>query len=245
MKRNFKLIISYDGTRFSGWERKDGRDTVQGKMEDVLEKMAGEPVKLIAAGRTDAGVHAAGMCANVHIDTRMTEKEIRDYLNRYLPGSIAVTEVRECSERFHARYNAVGKTYQYTCFAGEVRPVFDRRYVTVLDFSPDVEKMRSAAQVLVGEHDFMAFCGNTHFKKSAIRNVDTIDISEEGGYIRFTLHGNGFLQNMVRIIVGTLLEVGRGKLTADDVSEILASRVRKNAGPTAPPQGLCLMSVDY
>lgn len=243
--RNFKLIICYDGTRFSGWERKEGKETVQGKLEDVLEKMLGEPTKLIAAGRTDAGVHAQGMCANFHGDTALTEKEIRNYLNRYLPGSIAVSEVRECSERFHARYNAAGKTYCYTCFAGEVRPVFDRRYVTVLDFTPDVEKMRRAAEVLVGEHDFMAFCGNSHFKKSSVRNIDKIEITGEGGYIRFTLHGNGFLQNMVRIIVGTLLEVGRGKLTEEDVSDILASRVRKNAGPTAPPQGLCLMSVDY
>ena len=245
MKRNFKLIICYDGTRFSGWERKAGRETVQGKIEDVLEKLAGEEVKVIAAGRTDAGVHAEGMCANVHLDIKESEAQLRDYLNRYLPGSIAVTEVRECSERFHARYNAIGKTYRYTCFAGEVRPVFDRKYITVLDFVPDIAKMREAAEVLIGEHDFMAFCGNSHFKKSAVRKLDKIEITQEGGYIRFTLHGNGFLQNMVRIIVGTLLEVGRGKLTAQDVSEILASRVRKNAGPTAAPEGLCLVSVDY
>lgn len=243
--RNFKLIICYDGTRFSGWERKEGRETVQGKIEDVLEKLACTPVKVIAAGRTDAGVHAEGMCANVHLEIKENETQLRDYLNRYLPGSIAVTEVRECSERFHARYNAVGKTYRYTCFAGEVRPVFDRKYVTLLDFKPDVNKMRRAAEVLMGEHDFMAFCGNSHFKKSAVRNVDTIDITEDNGYIYFTLHGNGFLQNMVRIIVGTLLEVGRDKLTAEDVEKILDSRIRKNAGPTAPPEGLCLMSVDY
>lgn len=245
MKRNLKLKITYDGTRYSGWEKKEGRDTIQGKIEEVLEKMVGQSVKVIAAGRTDAGVHAQGMVANVHLDTPKSEREVRDYLNKYLPSSISVLEVKEASERFHARYNAVGKTYCYTCFAGEVRPVFDRNFITVLDFTPDVAAMCEAAKYLVGEHDFMAFCGNTHFKKSAVRNVDEISIDKQGDYIRFTLHGNGFLQNMVRIIVGTLLEVGRGKLAPDDVAEILKSKVRKNAGPTAPAQGLCLMSVDY
>lgn len=245
MEKNYKLTIAYDGTRFFGWERQPGRDTVQGKLEAVLERLQGRPVNLIGAGRTDAGVHARAMVASVRLDVKETPEEIRDYMNRYLPDAIAVREVKEAGERFHARYNALGKTYRYTCFDGPVKPVFDRKYVTMLEFSPDVDKMRQAASYLVGEHDFASFCGNPRMKKSTVRLVDAILIERRKDRVIFTFHGTGFLQNMVRILVGTLLEVGRGRWQPQQVQSILEARDRAQAGPTAPPEGLCLMKVDY
>ena len=245
MQQNYRLTIAYDGTRFFGWERQPGKDTIQGKLEAVLGELQGAPVNVIGAGRTDAGVHARAMTANVVLDTALTPEEIRDYMNRYLPDASAVREVKEAAPRFHARYNALGKTYRYTCFDGAVKPVFDRKYVTLLDFSPDVEKMRRAAEILQGEHDFRSFCGNPRMKKSTVRLVDTIQIERRKDRILFTFHGTGFLQNMVRILVGTLLEVGRGRWEPAYVQEILDAKDRKLAGPTAPPEGLCLMKVDY
>ncbi len=245
MEKNYKLTIAYDGTRFFGWERQPGRDTVQGKLEAVLERLQGRPANLIGAGRTDAGVHARAMVASVRLDVKETPEEIRDYMNRYLPDAIAVREVKEAGERFHARYNALGKTYRYTCFDGPVKPVFDRKYVTMLEFSPDVDKMRQAASYLVGEHDFASFCGNPRMKKSTVRLVDTILIERRKDRVIFTFHGTGFLQNMVRILVGTLLEVGRGRWQPQQVQSILETKDRAQAGPTAPPEGLCLMKVDY
>ena len=245
MEKNYRLIIAYDGTRFFGWERQPGRDTVQGTLEAVLERLQGRPVNLIGAGRTDAGVHARAMVASVRLDVKETPEEIRDYMNRYLPDAIAVREVKEAGERFHARYNALGKTYRYTCFDGPVKPVFDRKYVTMLEFSPDVDKMRQAASYLVGEHDFASFCGNPRMKKSTVRLVDTILIERRKDRVIFTFHGTGFLQNMVRILVGTLLEVGRGRWQPQQVQSILEASDRAQAGPTAPPEGLCLMKVDY
>ena len=245
MKQNYKLTVAYDGTRFFGWERQPDVDTIQGKLESVLTELTGEAVEVTGAGRTDAGVHARAMTANAVLDTDKSPEEIRDYMNRYLPDAIAVREVKPCSERFHARYNALGKTYRYTCFDGPVKPVFDRRYVTVLDYVPDVERMRRAAELLQGEHDFASFCGNPRMKKSTVRTVDTILIEERRDRVIFTFHGNGFLQNMVRILVGTLLEVGRGYWEPEYVQTILEAKDRRLAGPTAPPEGLCLMKVDY
>ena len=245
MQQNYRLTIAYDGTRFFGWERQPDKDTIQGKLEAVLGQLQGAAVNIIGAGRTDAGVHARAMTANVVLDVAQTPDEIRDYLNRYLPDAIAVREVKEAAPRFHARYNALGKTYRYICHTGAVKPVFDRRYVTLLDYDPDVEKMRLAAAYLLGENDFASFCGNPRMKKSTVRLVDHISIERRKDRVVFTFHGTGFLQNMVRIMVGTLLEVGRGYWEPEHVQEILQARDRKQAGPTAPPEGLCLMKVDY
>jgi tRNA pseudouridine38-40 synthase len=285
MKRNFKMKIRYDGTRFQGWESQPGVEmTIEGKIENVLRRMledemgegaltsektslktlgkisgedaadnnyntalinAGMPVKVIASGRTDAGVHAIGQVANVHLDTDMTSADIQSYLNRYLPDDIAVEDLKDASERFHARYNALGKTYRYTCYYGDSKPVFDRKYVNVLDQEPDVRAMRQAAEYLIGTHDFKSFCANPRMRKSTVRCVDSIEIEKEGPYIRMYFHGNGFLQNMVRILSGTLLEVGFGRMTPERVGEVLEAKDRKLAGPTAKAQGLCLMEVDY
>jgi tRNA pseudouridine38-40 synthase len=166
-------------------------------------------------------------------------------MNRYLPDDISILEVREASERFHARYNAVGKTYSYTCYVGEGKPVFQRKYVTRLEEEPDLDAMIEAASYLQGEHDFKSFCGNPKMKKSTVRLVDTITIRRSKNQIYFTFHGTGFLQHMVRILVGTLLEVGYGRMRPADMPSLLEARDRSKAGPTAPACGLCLEKVDY
>lgn len=246
MERNYKFKISYDGTRYYGWEHQPDRETIQGKLETVLTRMCDDKfVDVIGAGRTDAGVHARAMVANAKMDTHLSCPEILAYMNRYLPDDIAVLEVKEASERFHARYKAVGKTYRYTCFDGEVKPVFDRKYYTAIDMPLNVEKMQQAADYLTGQHDFKSFCGNSRMKKSTVRIVDTITVCRRKGYVYLTFHGTGFLQNMVRIMVGTLLEVGLGRMEPEQVREILEAKDRKVAGPTAPAKGLCLMKVDY
>lgn len=243
--KNYKFLIEYDGSRYYGWQRQPDHTTIQGKLESVLCVLCGKEIEVIGAGRTDAGVHAKGMVANALLETDSMPEEIRDYLNRYLPDDIAVKEVREASPRFHARYNAIGKTYRYTCYVGAVKPVFDRKYYWGLDEKPDVKRMLQAAELLKGEHDFRNFCVNPRMKKSTVRIVDRIEITREGEYLYFTFHGTGFLQNMVRIMVGTLLEVGCGRMTCDQIKAVLEAKDRQKAGPTAPAQGLCLMGVDY
>lgn len=246
MKTNYRILISYDGTRFYGWEHQPNTDmTIQGKLENVLEKMVGEKVEVIGAGRTDAGVHAQGMVANFRIDTDKTLEEIRDYFNRYLPDDICVLEVSAAGERFHSRYNALGKTYRYTCYIGNLKPIFDRKYVYRLEEMPDVKAMKEAAEILVGEHDFASFCSNPRMKKSTVRLVDSIDISCKDDYLVLTYHGTGFLQHMVRILTGTLLEVGFHKREISSMYELLETPNRSNAGFTAPACGLCMIKVDY
>ncbi|MCQ2443095.1 MAG: tRNA pseudouridine(38-40) synthase TruA [Oscillospiraceae bacterium] len=243
--RNFKLVLLYDGTRYHGWERKQGLDTIQGRLENVLSKLCDAPIEVIGAGRTDAGVHAKGMVASAQMETNLSEMELLRAINAHLPADIALREIKEASPRFHARYRAVGKTYCYTCYDGVLKPVFDRKFVTVLDASPDLEAMRQAAAYLVGQHDFKSFCGNPKMKKSTVRTVDRIDIVRKGSRLTFTVHGDGFLQHMVRILVGTLLEVGWGKRSPESMKALLEARSRREAGFTAPAQGLCLMNVDY
>ena len=245
MEHNYKLTVSYDGTRYYGWQAQPDKKTIQGKLQSVLEVLCNKEVLVIGAGRTDAGVHARAMTANVHMDTALSEDEIRNYLNKYLPEDIAVTEVKIASDRFHARYNALSKTYRYTCYCGNVKSVFDRKYILHLDKTPDIDKMIEAAEYLVGEHDFKSFCGNSKFKKSTVRRIDSIDIRLKHNYLYITFCGSGFLQNMVRILVGTLLDVGYGKTQPDEMEEILQGRDRLLAGPTVPPQGLCLIKVNY
>ena len=246
MKANYRFTIQYDGSRFYGWEHQPNTDmTIQGKIEKVLEKMIGEPVEILAAGRTDAGVHARAMIAHAHMDTSMTVLEIRDYLNHYLPDDIGISEVKIVSDRFHSRYNAKGKTYRYTCYVGDTKPVFDRKYCYCLEEKPDIEKMKTAAGYLMGTHDFAGFCGNPRMKKSTVRLVDSIVIEENGDYLTLTYHGTGFLQYMVRILTGTILECGLGKRDPESIPALLEAKDRRLSGFTAPAQGLCMIKVDY
>ncbi len=246
MPKNIRLNISYDGTRYYGWEHQPNTDmTIQGKIEKVVSRMVDKETEVLGAGRTDAGVHAIGMVAHFRADTDLSESEIKHYINSYLPDDICIEKVAFAGERFHSRYNATGKTYRYTCYVGDEKPIFDRKYVYTLDKCPDIEKMKAAAVYLKGEHDFASFCSNPRMKKSTVRCVDRIDIEKTGDYIRLTYHGTGFLQHMVRILTGTLLEVGFGKRKPEEMQTLLEKRDRRLAGETAPAQGLCLISVDY
>ncbi|MBR3645257.1 MAG: tRNA pseudouridine(38-40) synthase TruA [Lachnospiraceae bacterium] len=245
MIRNYKFTIVYDGGRYYGWQRLGNKDTIQGRIENVLSKMCDREVTINGAGRTDAGVHAKGMVANAVLECEMTPEEIKSYVNSYLPDDIAIKSVSVAAERFHARYNATGKSYTYTCYVGQIKPVFDRKYVTVLSKMPDVEAMKKAARYLIGEHDFFSFQGNSKMKKSTVRNIDNIDIVLKNDYLYFNYHGDGFLQNMVRILTGTLLEVGYGNMKPENMTDILEAKDRSKAGPKMPPEGLCLLKVDY
>lgn len=252
MKKNYKITVSYDGTRYSGWQNQGNTgETIQAKLENVLSRFANEHIDVIGAGRTDAGVHALGMVANFHLpgETAPPEpEEVLSYLNKYLPDDICVTDIKEASERFHSRYNAAGKTYKYTCFiAGEnkSKPIFDRNYVHILDSMPDVPAMKKAAADLVGEHDFKSFCANPRFSKSSMRTINDIKITVNGSRLIFTYQADGFLQNMVRILTGTLLEVGYKQRACDSMPDIIAARDRKAAGYMAPAKGLCLVKVEY
>lgn len=242
---NYRLIIQYDGTRYAGWQRQvTARDTIQGKIEDVLGRMTGEKVEISGAGRTDAGVHARGQVANVHLPEGRSAEEIRDYLNAYLPEDICVTEVSEVSERFHSRLNAGAKTYLYRISTDSIKNVFERRYIYDLNESLDVERMKEAAAYLIGEHDFQSFCAKK-MKKSTVRQLYSIEFKERKGELQIFYRGSGFLYNMVRILTGTLIEVGRHERTPESVAEVLRAKERAKAGYTAPAKGLCLVRVEY
>lgn len=243
---NYKIVIQYDGTRYKGWQALgDTENTIQGKLEAVLFCMTGEPVEITGSGRTDAGVHAKGQAANFHIEERFSEEEILNYLNRYLPEDIAVCTVEKVDERFHSRYQAKEKTYLYRIHTGSVPNVFERKYVYHLQTPLDVVRMRQAAEYLVGIHDFRSFCGNRKMKKSTERTVYSIHIKETKDEISICYTGDGFLQYMVRILTGTLIEVGDGRRRPEEVREILAGRNRDAAGYTVPACGLTLLGVKY
>ncbi|TCK89024.1 tRNA pseudouridine38-40 synthase [Natranaerovirga hydrolytica] len=245
VKRNIKLVIMYDGTKYSGWQRlKNSEMTIQGKIETVLSKMTGEDIQLIGSGRTDAGVHAFNQIANFHTTTLKKVKDIKAYLNQYLPKDIVIKDVKEASERFHSRYNVKEKTYLYRIWTTDYPPVFEEPYTIHMHQSLDIEKMNKAANLLMGEHDFQGF-SNKKTKKSTIRTIKSLDIIKEKDELKFYITADGFLYNMVRIIVGTLLEVGEGKIKEDAILNMLESKERENAGTRAPAKGLTLQSVKY
>jgi tRNA pseudouridine38-40 synthase len=244
--RNIRLKISYEGTRYQGWQRqKTTGNTIQGKIEDILTKMTGEPVEIHGSGRTDAGVHAKAQVANFKTESTMSANEIKDYLNEYLPMDIGVTEVKEVSERFHSRLNVTGKRYVYRVWNSTEHNVFERNYLYPFVGNLDMEKMRKAAKMLMGTHDFQSFCGKKVKKKSTVRTITKLDIEQAGNEIRFTYEGDGFLFHMVRILTGTLIEIGTGEMLLEQLPGILESRCRENAGRTAPACGLMLEEVFY
>ena len=243
--RNLRLEICYDGTRYRGWQRLPGTDnTIQGKLEQTLGRILGESVEVSGSGRTDAGAHALGQVANFHCHSPMPPDEILENLRRYLPEDIGIYSCREASERFHARLNARDKTYRYRIWNSDLPCVFGRRFVAVMPLELNVAAMEKAARYLLGEHDFSAFCSAKSKKKSTIRRIDAISITREGDELRFDVTGNGFLYNMVRILVGTLVEVGMGQREADSIPELFGAP-RSEAGALMPAQGLCLMEVTY
>ena len=243
---NVKLTIQYDGTRYDGWQRQGNTDnTLQGRLEGVLSRMVGKPVEIQGAGRTDAGVHARGQVASVHLPEGYTPQEVQNYLNRYLPEDVAVVDVVEVGERFHARLSATGKEYRYHIRMGSIPDVFARKYQYRVEEPLDLAAMERAAGYLTGKHDFRSFCGNRRFKKSTVREVFHIGVEVCGSDLTLVYQGDGFLYNMVRILTGTLLEVGLGQRTPESMVDVLEARERTAAGKTAPAQGLVLQEVYY
>ena len=243
--RNLRLDICYDGTRYKGWQRLQNRDdTIQGKLERALSRILGEPVEVSGSGRTDAGVHARGQVASFHCESTMDAEEILGNLRKYLPEDIGVYCCKDVSPRFHARLNAREKTYLYRIWNSEMPCVFDRRFVTILPEKLDTAAMEAAAEHLLGQHDFSAFCGNARMKKSTVRFLRSIEIVRQGEELQLRFTGNGFLQNMVRILVGTLIEGGRGERSPESIPGLFGGK-RADAGFLAPAQGLCLEEVFY
>ena len=243
---NCKAIIQYEGARYRGWQTQGNTEnTIQGKLEALLTRMEGAPVEVHGSGRTDAGVHAAGQVISFKSSCGKSAEEIRDYMNRYLPEDIAVCSVEEAAPRFHARLHAVRKTYVYRIWNAPVPDVFGRRFQTQIAEPLDADAMKEAAALLCGTHDYRAFCSLKRFKKSTVRTVERIMIEKDGPKIEISFTGSGFLYHMVRILTGTLVEVGLGLRRAEEMPAILESRDRANAGRLMPPEGLMLMGVEY
>ena len=243
--RNFRLILSYDGTRYSGWQRQGNTDnSLEGKLSSALSRLLSQPIEVAGSGRTDAGVHARAQVVSFKADTDADCPSLLRSLREVLPEDVGAMALEEAPPRFHARLNAREKVYVYRIWNSETPCVFERKYVWALPEVLDVAAMRNAAAALCGEHDYSSFRSGKS-KKNAVRTVSSIDITREGEELRLTFTGNGFLYHMVRILTGTLVEVGRGKLSAADMPAILERRDRSAAGPTAPAQGLILWEVRY
>ncbi|MDO4323726.1 MAG: tRNA pseudouridine(38-40) synthase TruA [Lachnospiraceae bacterium] len=246
---NFCLILQYDGTRYNGWQRQGNTaDTIQEKLENILEHLYGEPVEINGSGRTDAGVHALRQVANYRVPrmlSRYSCQEIQQYFNQYLPQDIRILSVDRADDRFHARLSAESKLYEYRIDCGEIANVFQRRYLYRIDEPLNIEKMQEAASYLIGTHDFKSFCANRRMKKSTVRTIYDISFELRDGILYIRYLGDGFLYHMVRILTGTLIEIGLGDRLPSQVPAALEGLDRSLAGFTAPPQGLFLSEVYY
>ncbi len=243
--QNYKMTVSYDGTRYSGWQRQGNTaSTIQYKLEQALSRLTGEDVEISGSGRTDAGVHAMGQVANFHLTARQNCGELMNRLNEALPEDISILDLRPAAPRFHARFSAKEKVYRYTIQNSAKKDVFGRKYSYRIPEPLDLAAMEETAKLLLGTHDFRGFAtGRT--KKSTVRHLSAIEIRREGERVYLTFTGNGFLYNMVRILTGTLIEAGLGKRAPDSVLPVLEHGDRTAAGFTAPAHGLCLMEVRY
>ncbi len=243
---NYKIVLEYEGTRYNGWQKnKNAENTIQDFLEKTISEITGETIEVNGSGRTDAGVHAKGQTANFKTLKHFLSEQLIKDINKKLPSDIKILTCSEVDERFHARLNAKSKTYKYTIDVGEKPDVFTRRFVQHYPCVLDFKSMEKAVKYIVGEKDFLSFCSNKRTKKSTVRTIYSIDILKNGTEISFIYKGNGFLYNMVRILTGTLLDVGTGKIKAQDVKKIIEAKDRKFAGATMPPRGLILMEVLY
>lgn len=245
--RNIKLTIEYDGSRYTGWkrlEKGEGINTIESKITGVIEKMTNERVELFCGSRTEVGVHAYGQVVNFKTNTKMKLYEIKQYFNRYLPRDIAVTEVEEMSERFHASLNAKSRTYLYRIAIGEVQSVFDRKYTYYSFHDLDIAKMKEAAEILTGRHDFKKF-STAKKTKSTEKEIYSIDIYKDMNEIQITVRANDFLHNMVRLIIGTLMDIGLGEREVTCVRDILDVKSSAEASEPAQPQGMFLQEIEY
>jgi tRNA pseudouridine38-40 synthase len=244
--RNIRLIIEYEGTNYQGWQIQPGGATVQGVIEEKLALLTGAKVHLACSGRTDAGVHAVAQVAHFRTGSLIELPSLQKALNSLLPPDIAIQDVEEAEEDFHARKSAKSKVYEYRILNQSVRRVFGRLYAWHIPQKLDLVEMKKAAQTLIGEHDFAAFRSVGTPTRTTVRRVIQAEWKKNReGLLRFEIEGTGFLKQMVRAIVGTLVEVGRGKISAGDIAVILESKDRRKAGPTAPAHGLFLKKVKY
>lgn len=243
--RTIKLTISYDGTRYNGWQlQKNGR-TVQGEIEKAIEKVFGRLHRLHAASRTDAGVHAKSQVAHFKTTERIPVDKIAVALNSRLPEDISIIRAEEVPGEFHARFDAKTKHYRYHVLNSKKRDPFSERYAWRVPYSLDVPLMRKESKVLLGEHDFKSFQASDKRERSSTRRITKISVKKKGSSVDIDIEGNGFLYNMVRNIAGTLVDIGRGYLPAGSMKKILKAKDRTKAGPTAPAKGLFLMEVKY
>ena len=243
--RNVRALIAYDGSKFYGWQRQAGFTSVQECIEEALSGLGEAHVCVHGAGRTDTGVHALGQVAHFHVGTRLDDDRLRHALNNYLPSGVVVRRLETCSEDFHARYSARGKRYLYRVATSRFRPPFAREFGHWVREPLDFPAMQAAARALVGTHDFSAFASAGSPRRTNVRTVARLRWIPRRDAFAFVIEGNGFLYNMVRAIAGTLIEVGRRRREVEEVAEILASRDRRTAGPTAPAAGLFLVRVLY
>jgi tRNA pseudouridine38-40 synthase len=246
--RRIKITVAYDGTDFHGWQVQPGLDTIQGAIEQVVASIEGKPVHVAGSGRTDAGVHALAQVAAFSIENPIPVTNLRKAMNRLLPRSIRVNDVEEASPDFHPRFQAKAKTYEYRILRAEVCPPFEHRYVHHHPFPLDIERMAAVAPLLDGEHDFSAFAASDErdeLDASKVRQIFSSRLTLEGDCLFYRVRGSGFLKHMVRNIVGTLIEVGKGNVTSADVQASLAPDCGIPAGPAAPARGLFLVSVEY
>ncbi|MFD2369424.1 tRNA pseudouridine(38-40) synthase TruA [Brevibacillus sp. GCM10020057] len=243
--RRLKCVVAYDGTDFSGFQVQPDQVTVQGEIEAALQRVTGEQIQISGSGRTDAGVHARGQV--IHFDTASSIplEKWGFVLNNQLPGSIVVRSVEEVPDTFHARFDVQVKEYRYCIDNNPVADVFRHRYADHIRFPLDVAAMQQAARHLVGEHDFTSFCSAKTFVEDKVRTIYSLSVERLGNEVWVICRGNGFLYNMVRIIVGTLVEVGQGKRHPDELRDILAACDRERAGKTAPAKGLTMWEVIY
>lgn len=244
--RNIKVIIEYDGTNYHGFQRQtDDLPTIQQVLEDKLAVLLKHPVTVIGAGRTDAGVHARGQVINFRTDCSIPIERIVLAMNSVLPDNIVARAAEEADQEFHAQFSAKSKRYRYDIYNARIPSAFDRLYSYYVPQPLNIEEMRRAAAHIVGTHDFTAFRAAGSVARTSVRTVYHLDIDFKPPHIYLTVEANGFLYNMVRIITGTLIYVGKGKLTPEQVQVFVESGQREEAGPTVPPQGLCLMEVKY
>lgn len=243
--RTIKLTIAYDGTGFVGWQRQETGESIQGLIEDALAKIEGDAVTLHGAGRTDAGVHALAQVASARIASQLDDDTLTRALNANLPAAIRINAVETVPDDFHARFSAAGKTYEYRIWNGPAVPPFVRFHAWHVPQPLDLARMNLASRAIVGEHDFAAFQGTGSRTHSTIRRVTSAEWRAEGAAVTFTISGEGFLRHMVRSLAGTLVEVGHGRRPVEDLARLVASPERADAGRTAPPHGLFLVSVLY
>ncbi len=240
------MTLQFDGTRYNGWQRLGDTDnTIQGKIEALLSKMTLEKIDVIGASRTDKGVHAEAFVCNFFSRTGMSVGEIKNYVNKYLPDDIRVCLVSEEDNRFHCRYNAKSKLYRYTIDNRVYHDVFTRKFSAHVPDRLDISLMQEAANLLVGTLDFAAYTNMKSRKKSTVRTIHDIRIKEENSYLMIDFEGDGFLYNMIRIITGTLIRVGKREIQPEEVLIILNKKDRSLAGPVAEPKGLCLIEVRF